>query len=371
MKIGIVLSKCHWYGSSRYVLETSQYFTKKGHEVHIFANSFDTVDNDKIIFHKVPAFSSNYLIREGLVSLFETILLKLHSFDVTFAQPTRYFSPDVAEVQFVFKRWVDYKKNNGMKIDLDDRILPFIEKHNVKKAKNIIALSNSVKEDLIKYYNVPAEKIHVVYSGVNAEEFNPENRKKYREEIRKIHGISPDDFLILFVGNPYGRKGLEFVIRALAKIKQKNVKLLVSGRDEPGEFQSIITQLGLDKRVIFRIGLSTNINKYFSAADVFVLPSLYETFGLVVIEAMASGLPVMVSDSNFVGASELIEDGKDGILLKDPKDFEAIAEKLKILIESENARKQIGKEANNKARKYTWERTADCMLKVLEEAAKI
>jgi UDP-glucose:(heptosyl)LPS alpha-1,3-glucosyltransferase len=370
MKIGIVLSKCHWHGSSRYVLEASQYFTKKGHEVHIFANKFDILDNEKIIFHKVPTFSSNYYINEGTISLLETILLKFHSFDVTLAQPTRYFSPDVAEVQFVFKRWMDYKKSLGMKIEFFDKILSFFESLNIKKAKKVIAISNSVKEDIIKYYKIPEEKIHVIYSGVNLEEFNLDNRK-FRDEIREKHGISPGDILLILVGNPYGRKGLEFVLRALSKIKQKNVKLLVSGKDEPGEFQSLINELGLTGRVVFRVGLYTDINKYFSAADIFVLPSLYETFGLVVIEAMGSGLPVIVSNGEFIGASELIEDGKDGLLLKDPKNFEDIAEKLKFLIENENVRKQMGKEANNKARKYTWGRTADEMLEVLEEAAKM
>jgi UDP-glucose:(heptosyl)LPS alpha-1,3-glucosyltransferase len=370
MKIGIVLSKCHWHGSSRYVLETSQYFTKKGHEVHIFANKFDTVDNKKIIFHKVPAIPSNYYIKEGTISLLETILLKFHSFDVTLAQPTRYLSPDVAEMQFVFKRWVDYKKNLGMKIYFADKILPLFESFNIKKAKKLIVISNSVKEDIVKYYNTSEEKINVVYSGVNLKEFNPENIK-YKEEIREKHEISPDDILLLFVGNPYERKGLEFVIRALSKIKQKNVKLLVSGRDEPGRFQSLVNELGLTGRVVFRVGLSTDINKYFSAADIFVLPTLYETFGLVIIEAMASGLPVITSGSKFAGASELIEDGKDGILLKDPKDYEDIAEKLKYLINSENVRKQMGKEANKKAGKYTWERTADGMMEVFEEVARI
>lgn len=371
MKIGIVLSKCKWHGSSRYVLETSQYFTKKGHEVHIFANKFDTVDNKKIIFHKVPAFPFNYFLREGSISLLETILLKFHSFDVTLAQPTRYLSPDVAEVQFVFKRWADYKKSLGEKVDLIYRIAPFFETINLKKAKRIIAISNSVKGDLIKYYKIPEEKIHVAYSGVNTEEFNPDNRKKYRDEIRKQYGISPDEVLLLFIGNPYDRKGLEFVLKALSKVKQKNVKLLVSGRDEPGRFQQLIDELGLTDRVSFRVGLFTDVNKYFSAADIFILPSLYETFGLVVIEAMASGLPVVVSSSEFVGASELIEDGKDGMLLKNPKDSEEIAEKLNHLISSEDAREKIGKEANKKARQYTWQRTADGMLEVLEEAARI
>jgi UDP-glucose:(heptosyl)LPS alpha-1,3-glucosyltransferase len=371
MKIGIVLSKCHWHGSSRYVLETSQYFTKKGHEIHIFANKFDTVDNEKIIFHKVPAFPFNYYLREGSISLLETILLKFHSFDVTLAQPTRYLSPDVAEVQFVFKRWADYKKRYGDKIDLIYKIVPFFETVNLKKAKKIIAISNSVKEDIIRYYKIPEEKINVVYSGVNLEEFNPNNRKKYRGEIRGKYGISPDDILLLFVGNPYDRKGLEFVLRALSRVKQKNVKLLVSGRDEPGKFQQLVNTLGLNDRVYFRVGLFTDINKYFSAADIFILPSLYETFGLVVIEAMASCLPVVVSSSEFVGAAELIEDNRDGMILKDPKNSEDILKKLNYLINDEDVRKQMGKDAVKKAAQYTWEKTADGMLKVFEESVII
>ncbi|HKZ45180.1 MAG TPA: glycosyltransferase family 4 protein, partial [archaeon] len=97
-------------------------------------------------------------------------------------------------------------------------------------------------------------------------------------------------------------------------------------------------------------------------------PTQYEPFGLVILEAMASGLPVVTT--KLAGAAELIEDGKDGLLLDNPKSSDEIARKLNYLIENDAMRRKVGKNARKKAEKYTWKKTADEMLKVFEESIK-
>ena len=155
-----------------------------------------------------------------------TILLKFHKFDVTLAQATRYFSPDVCEMQFVYKRWAqgrkkDKKIGKNLKLKLrelrlkgQDIFSPFMEGFNLRNCKQIIALSNIVKKEIEDLYDIPSKKINVVHSGANLDFFNP-NKRKFRNEIFKKHGISTKNILILFVGNPFDRKGLEYVMRAI------------------------------------------------------------------------------------------------------------------------------------------------------------
>lgn len=370
MKIGIILSHCHSYGSSRYVIETVKYFIKKGHEVHIFANTCDKIDDKKVFFHKIPQpFKSSLLLRESIFTFLETLLLKFYKFDVTVAQPTRYFSPDIAEVQFVFKKGIERRKNIGVYFKIINKILSLIEEYNLKKAKRIIAISKSVKNELIKYYNISKEKVYVVYGGVNLKNFTPENRKKYFKEIRERHNIKPDDLLLLFVGNPFDRKGLSYVIQALPHLKHKKIKLLVIGKDNPTPYVKLAKKLEVDDKIIFNTTLTREIHKYFAVSDIFIFPTLYEPFGLVILEAMASGIPIITS--KFAGAAELIENKKEGLLLNDPKNINEISKKLDYLIKSKVLRKRMGRKARKKAEKYSWKRAAEIRLKIFEEVTRV
>ncbi len=373
MKIGIVLSKCHRFGSSRYLIETIPYFASKGHEIHLFANSWDPIDHKSVFFHKTPRiFSNNLVLREAVNTISNSFIQKFHKFDVTLAQPTRYFTPDIGEMQFVYKAWIDYKLSarvkDGLKIRLADSWLSWMEKRNVKKCKEFIALAKCVKKTIVSGYAIPDEKVTVCYSGVNIKEFHPKNKKLYRDEIREQFKIKEDEKLILFVGNPFSRKGLDQLVRALPYIKNEKFRLLVSGKDDPKPYIELSKKLGLDNKIVYNIGLTSEIRKIFAAADMFVFPTLYEPFGLVILEAMASGLPVITSE--IAGAAELITNYKDGIILKNPENVDEIGKALKYLFESDKRTGIIRNRAREKAENYTWERTAKCMLKVLERVGE-
>lgn len=373
MKIGIILSKCHRFGSSRYLIETIPYFASKGHEIHLFANSWDPIDHPLVFFHKTPKiFASNLLFREAFNTFSNSLIQKFHKFDVTLAQPTRYFTPDIGEMQFVYKAWIDYKLSAGVKdnfkIKFADSWLSWMEKRNVKKCKEFIALAGCVKKTMVDGYGIPDEKVTVCYSGVNLEEFHPKNKKLYTGEIRKQFGIRGDEKLILFVGNPFSRKGLDYLIKALLHIKGEKFKLLVSGKDDPQPYIELSKKLGLENKIVYNIGLTSEIRKIFAAADMFVFPTLYEPFGLVILEAMASGVPVIASE--IAGAAELIDNYKDGIILKNPESVNEIGEALKYLFKSDAKTKVMGQRAREKAENYSWMRTAKCMLKVLERVGQ-
>lgn len=372
MKIAIVLSRCHRFGSSRYVIETAPFMAEK-HEVHIFSNSWDPISHKNIFFHRVPTLhKKNLLVRESIMTVTSTLWQLYHrirgSFDVTLSQPTRFFSPDVGEMQFVYASWIEYKRKAGIKDGLKTKIadawLSWMEKRNVKKCKEFTVLSNGVKADMMRHYGIPEEKITVCYSGVNLDEFHPGNREKYRKEIRERFGIDENDTLAIFVGNPFSRKGLDYLFEALAKIP--GLKLLVCGKDDLEPYRKLAGKLGIDGRVFYNPILTPEINKFFAAADFFAFPTLYETFGLVIVEAMASGIPVVTS--RLAGASELITDGKEGFLLERPEDPEEIAHAVRRLMET--GIPEMGKNARETAEKLTWENSARARLGVLERVAR-
>ncbi len=372
MKIAVAIIHALRTHSSKYILEISKYWVKAGHEVDVFTTKHDDFDK-KVKVYKLPDPFENFHLRESFFTIEASIAVNLakifKNYDITLAQATRFFTPKVCYQQFTYKAWARMNNLNNLK----QRLVMWMEGRNLKKAKAVIAMSNLVKNEIIKWHGVGAEKIHVVYSGVNTKLFSPENKRKYRKKVREKLGIGKDEIVLLFVGNPFSRKGLRYLIEALYSIDHDNYKLLILGKSLPGDdIQKYFKQadsFGVRERIIYA-GFSREVYKYFAASDIFVFPTLYEPFGLVVLEAMASGLAVITSCSSYCGAAELIENEKEGLLLENPKNAGKIAEKINLLLENPYLRKKLGRNARKKAEKFTWKRTAKEFLKVFERVSR-
>jgi UDP-glucose:(heptosyl)LPS alpha-1,3-glucosyltransferase len=216
--------------------------------------------------------------------------------------------------------------------------------------KRIIAISNCIKSELVDNFGISAGRISVVHSGVDCETYDPRLRDAFRTPIRTRHGIPEDVKLLCLVANEFRRKGLEVVLRAMAAAANPRIQLVVVGRDDPAPFRSLISNLGLSSRVHFA-GSVRGVNEYYAAADIFVLPTLYEPFGLVITEAMAAGLPVIVS--KLAGAAEIMEPGRDGVLLDDPHDSIELARAIDSLAAPE-IRDRMGRQARETALRHQW-----------------
>jgi UDP-glucose:(heptosyl)LPS alpha-1,3-glucosyltransferase len=363
MKIGIVIKHCCWSLSSNFLLELLPYFTKR-HSIHIFAGKWDKANNKRVHFHKVPVFFSNFFLQELFFSISSTIIMKNQTFDATIAQPTRYMSPDIALMQFCYKGWDEYKKKMGLKLTFAERLSPIIEKYNLKKCKKIIATSEGIKKEVMEFYQIPENKIVVIPNGVNPKEcfFTKKERMKLREKL----GFSKDDKILLFVGRNLKRKGLEYVLKSLPMVKEKNMKLIICGGDDEYH-RGIVRELNQEDRVIF-VGDVKNVPEYCAIGDVFVFPTFYEGFSFATLEAAASGLPVIAAVAN--GTEDLIENGKNGFLLKDRKP-ETIANKINQLFEDDNLRARMGKNARKTIlEKYSFDKIAKQILEVIDEVVK-
>jgi len=207
-----------------------------------------------------------------------------------------------------------------------------------------------VQRDLLIEYNIK-DNVDLIYHGTDFNKFNPSNVDRYRAEIRQKLGITENLFCAIFVGNL--QKGAAAAIRAL--VSAGTIYLMIVSGSDPTADKALAVELGVDNRLIW-VPLSKNIERYFASADCFVFPTLYEPFGMVISEAMASGLPVITNRE--AGAAELIEHGVSGWLTEKPWDADQIAEGLNALANDSDLRKRMGEAARKAIEPYTWDRCA-------------
>ncbi|MCA1658639.1 MAG: glycosyltransferase family 4 protein, partial [Verrucomicrobiaceae bacterium] len=183
-------------------------------------------------------------------------------------------------------------------------------------ARRVIANSRMVKEEITRFYGFPAEKIDVVYNGVPLQLF--ERDEQARAKTREAYGLGKDDIAVLFAGSGWERKGLRFAIDAIER-QEKRMTLLVAGRGEGRGFKS--------ERVKF-LGVVREMPSLYAAADIFLLPTIYDPFSNACLEALATGLPVITTRAN--GFSEIIESGRHGTVIDDPRKVDALAKALRL-----------------------------------------
>jgi UDP-glucose:(heptosyl)LPS alpha-1,3-glucosyltransferase len=191
--------------------------------------------------------------------------------------------------------------------------------------KAVICNSRLVARDIARRFALPEAKLPVIYNGVDLERFHPRLRGEHRERVRSELGIASDAPLLLFVGSGFERKGVPQLLAALARMRLRSARLLVVGHDKnQAAMQTLAARLGVAERVIF-LGGREDVRPYCGAADAFVLPTLYDPLPNAVLEALASGLPVVTSDS--CGAAELLQEGKSGFVC-DALDVAGLADRL-------------------------------------------
>ncbi|MEI6351546.1 MAG: glycosyltransferase family 4 protein [Verrucomicrobiota bacterium] len=188
-----------------------------------------------------------------------------------------------------------------------------LESHLFSKRGAGIVIANSlmVKQEIIQYHHYPAERIHVVYNGVPSCAAPPELRLQTRRQL----GLSEFDYVVLFAGSGWERKGLKFAIEGIKRANLSRPLLLVAGRGNPKKYSA-------SRRVRF-LGPIKDMRPYYAAADVFILPTVYDPFSNACLEALSAGLPVITTTAN--GFSEIVKPGMEGEVLDDPSDSEALA----------------------------------------------
>ncbi len=232
------------------------------------------------------------------------------------------------------------------------------------RCRLIIANSQRGRDEIVAHYGTDPGRIAVLYTGVDLERYHPRGRGARGPTMRRTLGLADEEMALLLVGSGFERKGVGPLLAALGILRREaadlRCRLVVAGRRE-GRYQRMARRLGVREVVTF-LGGSHNVADLYAAADVFVLPSLYDPFSNACLEAMAAGLPVVTSRGN--GASELIRGGTEGLVLEDPTDPWAIAAALFSLREP-TVRAAMGRAGRQRAEELPFDRHIEQFLALI------
>ncbi|MFC1926561.1 glycosyltransferase family 4 protein [Chloroflexota bacterium] len=215
-----------------------------------------------------------------------------------------------------------------------------------------IAVSEATKRKLIENAGIPGKKIKTLYDFVDLEHFNSQKIKINRLEERGNLGLNESDFVIGFAGRLSKVKGCQYLIKAVPHINIPGIKVLIAGDGaERAELEKLAEDLNIKDKITF-LGYFNKMSNFYHIIDILVVPSRFESFGIVVIEAQASGIPVVASD---VGAlNELIEDGENGLLF-DFANERDLAEKVELIEKGKDLREKLIKNGLHSVTKYSLE----------------
>ncbi|MGI6278865.1 MAG: glycosyltransferase family 4 protein [Patescibacteria group bacterium] len=245
----------------------------------------------------------------------------------------------------------------------DQKQLTAWTKYSVNQAQKIIAVSQNTKQDLLRFYQLPEKKIAVVYNGFDQNRFHTNLAKSTSQKVKDKYQIKGD--YLVYLGTLQPRKNLESLIKALPEIANKNpqIKLVIIGKRGwlYSTIFSLVEALGLEKKVIFTDFVpDEEVPFLIAGAKAFVLPSLYEGFGITALEALACGVPVVVSKVSSL--PEVV--GEAGLYIDNPKNYAQIAQQVNKILASKKLAEDLIKKGLEQARKFSWE---NCAKETLEE----
>ncbi|MCW3983450.1 MAG: glycosyltransferase family 4 protein [Candidatus Bathyarchaeota archaeon] len=247
--------------------------------------------------------------------------------------------------------------------------LRFFEEGMLHRARKIIAVSHFTKWELTNYYKIPAHKIRVIHNGVDIQKFQPATDKR---KIKAALGFNPDDIAIVSVGRLYARKGLFTLIESMPAVVKRfpNAKFIISGKGQSDEMQKLIahaTRLGVINNIVFTgYYPDKKLPLLYQAADVFAFSTFYEHHPFAVLEALATGLPVVTTTVG--GIPETIQSGKNGFLVK-PFDEKAFADRILHLLEHPAEASEMGVKARQTVvEQLDWRIVVKDAMKVYQEA---
>lgn len=231
------------------------------------------------------------------------------------------------------------------------------------RLKKIITVSKMVKNQILDRYDLPEKKVEVVYSGVDTKYLNPEI-KTQKQCLRKKMGLPENAFIILLIGNGFKRKGVSYLIKAV-KLLPSHLRCiaLVAGQDKKAkQYRELAAQCGCEEQIYF-LGHQENVAALYGAADLFVLPSLFDPLANVVLEALYSGTPVITGYQ--VGASELIDNGVNGFVVANYEP-QTLSKAILTYYNTER-KKEMAAKAHEVAKTYSWDCHMDKMENIFGE----
>jgi glycosyltransferase involved in cell wall biosynthesis len=354
-----LISQTRAGGSAKVPYHLAKEQTKQGHKVTIYASDWDAKDQEppegvELVKFKTVANISGYRITPGILKA------KVKDYDIIHLHNYRTF-PNVCVSWLARRAKVPYllQAHGSMPIGRHKKLLKQIDdtvwsKNVMHHADKLIAVSDIEVKQYADMGN-SRDRIVTVPNGIDLEEFKT---LPPRDEFRKQHNIKPDEKIVLYLGRIHEIKGLELLAKAFARANRQNITLVITGNDDgyQSKFAALTEKLGIASRTLYT-GAAYGVDKLriYTDADVYVLPSRYEIFGITILEALACGTPVIVTDR--CGLKDIVHDGYGMVV---PYDEVGLANAMLKIIETDTM-KLFRDERKALAQQYGWAEIAKQM----------
>jgi len=355
-------------GQERYLSRLLGALAAGGHDLHVFAARGEMAEGGGFVFHRVPVPAAAGPSLKTVLFIRRARRMLAGGGWVVVSGLTRFYPLDVYRMGGGIHRvWLREKADTAAgRLVAYTRPFTWLALHLERRifdprlCGRVIANSRLCRDQLLARYPYPPGRVSVVYNGVDHGMFHPRLRALHRARVLAELGIPAGASVALFASHNPVRKGLETALRAAAVPANRRTHLLVAGRGRTDRFASLARGLGAAARIRF-LGHLADIRPYYGAADYLVLPTRYDPFANVCLEAMACGLPVVTTAMN--GASEIVGEGLDGFVVADPRNAAAFAGPMAALAREET-RARMAEAARRKSLAYTVEANAEATLAV-------
>ncbi|MBL4849460.1 MAG: glycosyltransferase family 4 protein [Planctomycetes bacterium] len=373
-------------GVERYIWDLVRRLCEEGHDVHFFCHFTDEHADPRVTIHKVP--NTWKQIRFMKVWSFDRWLtqhVKADEWDIVHGFTKTSFQDvytDGSGCLLDYQQYsIDHAGGSALKkslkrASLHQKVILEIEKRRFTRGnfQRIVVMSDLVGDQIKRRYALDSSEVITIYNGIDTERFSLAGRDRWRIEIRDRIVVPQSAFVVLCVANDYKRKGVPALIEAARIVRERGgipdgrlLRIAVVGK-ESFQYEKELTHLAQAKGVSENIkfyGPQSEIQRWYGVADAMFLPTRFDAFGNVVLEAMAAGLPCVVSDR--AGAAEVVVEGKTGWVLPDPDDSIGMAQRILDLARDPKLLADMSLAARAEAETYSWDRHFKAMLRLYEE----
>lgn len=362
-------------GAEHYCVELTERLAEQ-HEVHLFCQAIEAEPHPDIVVHIISKKRDKPRYVNQLEFSRWTRLATEGQFDIVHSHDmVTHANIQTLHVPCVLSRYTEItglkKILRCLNTVISPRLLAYLwlEKKQIcsKNHRQIIVVSEFLARNIIHSYPGIVNNINIAYPGIQISETENTQiaqRKKQREALQ----LQENDFVILFVANDYKRKGLLVILAAIKALNNPQLHLVVAGDDKPENYTHQVDTVGLNNQVHF-IGKCHDMHALYPVADVLIHPTLADTYAMVVLEAMAHAVPVIVSNAQYCGFSEHLTTS-EALLIDNPQDATELAKHINKLLTDTRLRGSLAKNGKNKALSISWEDTLEQTLLVYRKVLK-
>lgn len=384
MKIALAIENFsrHGGGAESYAVELATTLIRNGWDVHLYGHSWDGAPPEAV-FHEIPRLPKWIPPSFRVVdfALRHKRMTALEQFDVVLG-----FGNTLTMNVYQSHGGVHYLSNIRKAQAISNPVLRFLKYLSIFSTPKyyarariesaafrlnprpaIIAISDMVRNDISDHFAIDREEIRLVYNGIDLSRFGNVQRSRAKE-IRENLGFE-DQVLFLFMAYDFRKKGVRYLIESAGALQRRvgpgKFGVVIAGGQPSPALRKLVKQLQLTD-IVRCPGSTKEPEAFYSACDVFVLPTFYDACSLVVFEAMAAGLPAITTVFN--GAAGIISDSVDGIVLNNPRDINELSSAMEFFLNEENL-KSASEAARRTASNYSVQHNHSKMLEIFNEVA--